>query len=251
MTTRSACPRLPVETDPVGDEVEAGEEPCADRCEPTGEPARRAGARQIGDDELLEALAQDPHLLGRRSLLRREDVGGLEEARVDVARHVERDAERMRHGFGGADPAVGGRDAADEDDDPLGSLGDRGGDELADAAARRAERVVPLRPAGEREPARLRGLDQRGAVLLEPPCGFDRIPERPGHGRQPVPAADHVERPLATVGERQLVRRPAGALGSRGDRGRGLPRRERAAELVGSCEKRASAGHSPLPFSLY
>ena len=226
-----------VEAEPVGDEVEAGEEARADRREPAREPSRRAGAGKVGDDEPREPLAQDLHLLRRRSLLRREDVGGVEEARIDVARDVERDEERMRDGFRGADPAVGRRDAADRHDDPLGPLGDGRRDELADAAARRAQRVVPLRPAGEREPARLRGLDQRGAVLLEPPGCFDRLSERTAHERPPVSTAEHVERALAAVRERQLVGRPAGALRSRGDRGRGLARGERAAELVGSCEK--------------
>ena len=172
-------------------------------------------------------------LFRRRALLRREDVGGLEEARVDVARHVERDEERMRDGFRGADAAVGRRHAAHEDDDPLGSLGHCCRDELADAAARRAERVVPLRPARKREPARLRRLDQSGAVLVEPPRSFDRLAERPGHDSPPVAAAEHVERPLAAVRERQLDRAPAGSLGARGDRGRGLSRRQGAAELVG------------------
>ena len=224
MTTRSASASCAVEAEPPRDEIEAGDE--ASRRSPRARrrdlPPRRS--RQVGDVELREPLAQDPHLLRRRSLLRSEDVGGVEEARVDVARDLERDDERVRDGLDRADPAVGRCDAADGDDDPLRARGDRGGDQLADAAARRAQRIVPLRAPGQREPARLRRFDQGDAVVLEPPRRFDRLTERTGHDSPPVAAAEHVERPLAAVRERQLVGRPAGALGPGGDRGRGLAR---------------------------
>ena len=45
----------------------------------------------------------------------------------------------------GADSAVGRGDAAHADDDPVRADRDRGGDELAHATTRRAQRVVPLR----------------------------------------------------------------------------------------------------------
>ena len=67
-----------VEADPFGDEVEAGEEPPADGRQATGEAPGRTGAGNVGEVELREALAQDQHLLGRRSFLRREDVRRVE-----------------------------------------------------------------------------------------------------------------------------------------------------------------------------
>jgi len=78
-----------VEAEPVGDEVEAGEEARADRRESARQPARRARAGEVGNVEPREPLAQDSHLFRRRSLLRREHVGGVEKARFDVAGHFE------------------------------------------------------------------------------------------------------------------------------------------------------------------
>ena len=176
-------------------------------------------------------------MLGRRSLLGREDVSRVEEARLDVAGDVERDRQRRRDRLDRADAAVGGGHASHRHDDPLSAFGDRGGNELSDAAARRGQRVVPLRSAGEREPAGERCLDDRHAAVLEAPLCFDRFAERPRDGRPPVAAAEYVERSLPAVRKRKLGRCPACACRSGSDCRRGFARAERAAELVRSGEK--------------
>ena len=78
-----------VEAEPVRHEIEAGDEPSTDRREAAGEASCGARAREVGYGELREPLAQNAHLLRRCSLLRREDVCGVEKARLHVAGHVE------------------------------------------------------------------------------------------------------------------------------------------------------------------
>ena len=85
----------------------------------------------------------------------------------------------------------------------------RGGeDQLAEAAARRADRVeLPGREP--REPDRLGRLDDRAPVRQQQEAGRDGPAERIGDlGFAPVAAEGRVENlgcPVAAVGQRQLV----------------------------------------------
>ncbi len=80
---------MTIEAEAPRDEVEARHERRPERGETAGEAARRAGARLVGHVEPREPLAEHGDLLRCRSLLRREDVGCVEEARVDVACDVD------------------------------------------------------------------------------------------------------------------------------------------------------------------
>ena len=188
---------------------------------------------------MREAVPQDSHLVrGCTLLLRREDLGRVEEANVDVVGDLERNRETHRQlRLDRADAAVGRGDAADRDDDP------RGASATAAATSSPTPRLVarsgsfPFGSPRESEATGERRFDQRRAVVLETPARFDLLSERAAHDTSPVAASEHLERPLAAVREWQPDRAPARALGSRGDRGCGLARGECAAELVGSCQK--------------
>ena len=78
----------------------------------------------------LEPAAQQLDLRRRRALLRREHVGGVDEAGADVAGHDELDAPqpgRRVQGPQRAEPAVGRGRAADADEDPPGAGVEGGG----------------------------------------------------------------------------------------------------------------------------
>ncbi len=136
---------VPFEVEPARDEVEAGDERRAERGEATGEPARGAGAGLVGHVELREPLAENGDLLRRRSLLRREDIGRVEEARRRRrtrprsgrrgVRRAQRPRRRLRRSRRRRRPR---RRRAPP-------LRDRGRDQLADAAARRARADRSLR----------------------------------------------------------------------------------------------------------
>lgn len=155
-----------------------------------------------------------------------------------------------RERFDCAQAAVGRRDAADGDDDPVRALGDRCGDELADAAARRVERVVSLRPAGEGEPTGLRRLDQRRAVLLEPPLGFDRLADGPVTvvRRLPPPSTSSVPSPPSASGSSTAVqpaRAAPAAIAAAASRAVSVPR-----NLSGAASRRITPRLS-LPYGLF
>ena len=92
-------------------------------------------------------------------------------------------------------------------------------------AARRGAHVEPV--GVERD--RLRGLDDGRAVVEQQPLGGTRAAERVVHVRRRALAVEHVDRPLAAVGDRPLVA---------GDAGR--------AEAFGSAAAASRAPRTPL-----
>ncbi len=127
----------------------------------------------------------------------------------------------------------------------LETLTARDRDQLARPARARAQRIVATR--NQREPARARHLDDRDAARQHTPLRVDRIAERTGDARDATRAAarreQRVERAFAAVGERQLDDVfETGAPQPGRDRGRGFVGPQRAPELVGTGNARAS-GH--------
>ena len=133
------------------------------------------------------------------------------------------------------EPAVRRRRAAQPHEDAGGAGTERVVDELADARRTRRHGVVAISATHERETARTRHLDDRGAAV-QSPCRLHRIPERPGHDRVAIGAAEHVEQPVTAVREGGFVavvsEVPARSTDGSGDIGRGGG----AAELVDGCE---------------
>ncbi len=233
-----------LQVDVLGDELEAADEPAAERGEAAGEPTRGAGAVELGHvdaellavagGELLEPRRQQGDLRRAGALLRSEHGRRVDEASAHVAGHLQLHRPQPRRAgerLDGTAPAVRRRRAAQADDDAPGALLDRPGDQLAGAGGGRGERIVALGAAGEGEAAGSGHLDHGGA-MLETPGRRDRAAERPGDDRRAVGAAEHVEQALAAVGHRRLVGVVAELPAGVGDRPRRLRRRGRAPELV-------------------
>ena len=242
-----------VQVDMVGDEVEPGDQPSADREQPAGQPAGGARAVDLSDvdAEASDVVLGDPvepgreqvHLGRRGALLRREHSGGVDEAGPHVARHLELDrahSSRPADRLDRTEPAVGRGRAAEPDDDGACALLDRPSDEFAGTRCRGVHRVVAVQPAGELESAGERHLDHRGSVL-EPPRCFDRHAERTRHAARPVRPAEHLQDSFAAVGHRALVDVEAELPARRADRRGRVTRRDRAPELV----ERGEDSHPP------
>ena len=185
----------------------------------------------------LQAPAEEGDLGRRGPLLGGEDLGRVDEASGDVARHQHLD--RPPHAAGGVDggeggqAAVGGGRPAHAHDHPGGAGVEGGRDQLAGAPGRRPQRVVALGPAHQVEARRPGHLQHRGAVGLHPPLGLHRVAEGTVDGRVAGRTAQGLERALAAVGHRDPVARPPRPLGGVGDGGRHLGRGGRPPELVG------------------
>ena len=152
-----------------------------------------------------ETPLQLGRLLGRGAFLGGEDPSRVDEGRAHVAGGPNRHAETAEH-LHEPGAAVHGRRATEEDDD-LGRIGVLHlGEELAEASARRPQRIS-LALRDQAQPDRLRGFDERRAVM-EQPARHDRPPERIRDLCLAPLAAErrreHVERPLAAVGDRKL-----------------------------------------------
>src|SRR2546430_1606635 len=101
-----------------------------------------------------------------------------------------------------------GRPPAEADDELRTIRLDRGQQELAEPAARCAQRIALLRRK-QRQPDRLRRLHYRPPVREHEPARVDRAAERVRDPRRPPLApprpCDHLERALATVLDRHLL----------------------------------------------
>ena len=216
--------------DPRGDELEPRDELGPEGCESAGEPAGSPGPGKRGHietelgaialGETLQPSGEQAHLLGRRALLGRVGVGGLEERRRDVAGDRNRHAEppAWSEDLERAGAAVRRRRAADRDDHPLGAGVERRRDQLARSARRRRERVVGRGRAEER-----------------------RAPKRaPSRSRRARPRAASPLRSRRRADRRRRWR------GSRHRARRGSPRRRRPAAAPGPCGPLESL-RSPSP----
>src|SRR5439155_6407198 len=133
------------------------------------EAARGAGAGEIGVRHELGDRREPPlelrDLLRRRTLLGPVEPRGVREPRADVAGNARANRpEWLRAAKYLAEPraAVNRGYASEAEENRAGAAGERGGDELAEAAARRTQRVELVRTE-EREPDRSRRLDDGGA----------------------------------------------------------------------------------------
>ena len=115
----------------------------------------------------------------------------------------------------------------------IGAVLDRLVQQLAEAAARRPQRVA-LGRRDAAQPDRLRRLDDGRPVAEHEPARLDGPAERVGDLRRaPLPAegaVEHGHRPLAAVGDRRLVHLPARGPEALGERGRRLPGRQHPLE---------------------
>ncbi len=145
------------------DELEPGHELGSERGEPAREAAGGAGAVDRGhvdpelvavaQRELCQPLRERAYLLGACALLRREHGGGIEERRPHVACNPNARLERPPpERLDRAEPAVGACRAADPDDHIGRTSLDRARDQLAGAARRRRDRIVPLGSARRASP---------------------------------------------------------------------------------------------------
>ena len=200
---------------------------------PPASPPAAPRAREVADAERARRAPRSRGgerldvLLGR-ALLRAEDLGGVDEAGLDVAGDG-------RPGTAACSRAPRARRArrrcwpSRRRDDRAASRPCAAAREqqLARAARVGAQRVVASRPAR----ARWRGAISITAVpsSQQAPVGVDGLAERPGDPRREAAAVargeQHVERALAAVGQRELDGGDAGRPQTRGHRGRGLRRR--------------------------
>ena len=220
-----------VQAQVVGHHLEARHQPCPRARQAAGEATRGAAALEGRDvhavlvevdlHQPLEPAFEQLDLRGARTLLRREHPCRVDEPQPHVARDLQGDpavAVQRRHRPQRPEPAVGGRRAADADDDAARPRLDGDRDQLPGAVGRGRDRIVALGPADERQAARTGHLDHR-ELAGQPPTGLDGVAERSGHRRGAVRATQCVQGAFAPVGERaahDLV-----ALGSQPD-GQGL-----------------------------
>jgi hypothetical protein len=211
-----------VEVELVGDRVEPRHQRCTGDGQAASQAAGGPGTGEIthvdpvvGEIDVGQAVQTPPqqlHLGRRRPLLRREHLGGIDEARTDVAqRHqleptqpVQRVQRPQR-----PQPAVRGCGPAQANQHPAGPAVDGDADQLARPHRRRGDRVVAVGATDQLEPRCTRHLDHRRAPI-EAPLGLDRVSEGSRHGGAPVGAAQDLERALATVRQRHRVAVPAG-----------------------------------------
>ena len=192
--------------------------------------------------QFVEALLQalDHGRIG--ALLRAEHARGLLEGHAHVAQHVELDRhagvlQRLQR----SGPAVGGGRAADGHDHPLSSRLDRRGDQLARAPRGRRPGVA-IALGNEAQPAGLRRLHDRPAVLEQGEGGIDRATERVARLDSPHLAAeagdDGVHCPLPAVGHGHLLGLTPCGTQPRRDCGGHLARREGSLEGVRRNQRR-------------
>jgi hypothetical protein len=185
--------------------------------------------------------ARDERVVG--TLLWSEDARRILECRLDVAEHHQpcraqpaAVADRLDR----AGAAVGGRAAADGDEDLARAARGGGQDQLARTARRGAPRIA-LGGGEQREAGRLRHLDDggRGAVD-EAEVAVDGAPAWIGGARRHELTAacldEQRHRPLAAVGDGAEVGLPAGLVEPGGERARHGRRVEGALEGVGRDE---------------
>ena len=238
MTTRSTPSSRRPKAEEVEDETCALHELGAKRRQCGAEPARRPGPRKLAKGRERPSFQETPlqlgRLLGRGAFLGGEDPSCVDEGRAHVAGGPNRHAETAEH-LHEPRAAVHGRRAAEEDDDlrRIGVL--HLGEELAQASARRPQRIS-LALCDQAQPHRLRGFDERGAVM-EQPARHDRPPEWIRDLCLPPLAAErrreHVERPVPAVGDRKLDC----ASEPFREGGRSLPGGENALEASRTCER--------------
>ena len=240
-----------VEGGRFGDHLEARREVRADRGQPAGESSGCAGAgdrRDVGPSsaevlvgEALEPPFEQRHLGPRRAFLRRELGGRSDErcrhvARDDDVETTERPAKRVDRG----EPTIRRGAPPDSDDDSPSTRTRRRRDQLSRPARARSQGIA-LGFGDQRETARARHLDDGGAVVETRPLRIDRPTEWPCDMRVTSRSSDrgteHVQRPFAAVGQRQLDDLEPSIVQSGADRARGLGGCERAPELVGTRDR--------------
>jgi hypothetical protein len=123
------------------------------------------------------------------------------------------------------------RRAAEADEESSRSAD--GGDQLAEAAARRRPHVEPSRV--ERD--RLRRLEDRRSVLEQRPLCDAGAPERVVNLGASSLAAERVERALSAVRDRELVAVRSRTSEALGQRGRRLTRGQNPLEAARRCER--------------
>ena len=209
-----------VQPDRLGHPCAAGDEARTERREGGAEPAGRTRARKVGDWAQLrhrgEAALELLDRCGAGALLGPEDPrrAALAEQRVgDVGEDGRRHGQLPNDGAQ-AGAAVHRRAAAEAHQRARGAGRDGGEEELAGAAARGGERIALAR-WDEGETDRLRHLDD-GASIGEQEEGRLRRPAeriRDG-GTAPAPPerpCEHLRRPFASIGQRELGRFPSRA----------------------------------------
>ena len=182
-----------------------------------------------------EPTAEQADLRVGRAFLWSVDRRCIEEG----SRHIARDGDvgagqRPPQALSGREAAVGRRTPSDADDHLRRSAAQHRGDQLTRPAGRRSQRVV-LR--NEREAARSRHLDDRGAVGQHDVLGLDRFPERTSDPSRATRSAtggeERIERAFTTVsqGDFSHLVETRGTDTAR-DRTRSLGRSQRAPKLV-------------------
>ena len=223
------------------------------RPQPARQPARDAAARHAArvarqrPRQLVERALEPPHRCGVGALLRPVDLCGALPRCADVAEHDEASVAQPAVVLGdrlqGAGAAIDGRAATGGDDHHPGAGVDGGADQLSRAVCG-SPLGIAFSGRDQPQPTRLRHLDDRRVAVLDQPEGRRHGPsQRIAHLGGPRLAAEHrqqhVQRPLAAVGDRaQIGRQQARGLQPSPDRRGDLRRAERALERVGRDEDR-------------
>ena len=251
-------PDRPLEAGSLRDQLEPGAEAGAEGGEAAREAAGGAGAGEGGDvdaelfavavGESREAHGELLHLDGPGALLRPEHARGVEERRADVAGHLD-----LRRGTAPTRAPRPRRGRRRWSRSPPTATRMRSAPAASAAAiSSPVPRVVAasgsLRsPRPRAQPGRARHLDHRVAALRAATPPRPASTSGPVTARGAVRAAEHLERPLAAVRERQLPALPAGAPRPLRERPRHLGRRQRAAELVRRSQTTFTGRTSPSP----
>lgn len=249
------------QADLVRDDLEPLDQFRADRRQTTRQTAGGPGPIQwsriqaeIGRIDLAQPVEppfQQLDLRRRRTLLRSEDPGRVDEAEPHVARHDHFDApepNQRLHRPHRAQTAVGGGGTTHAHDDPTSAGSDRFGQKLTGSRSRGGQRIVFLGTASQQQSAGPGHLHHGGSVR-QSPRRIDGVAQGTRHQGCAVCATQCLERALSPIGHRpsnHLDRRVEGLGARRHD----LERCGGTAELVRTHDhlrRSASLGaHRPI-----